>query len=90
MKKQVRKKDKTSIDIFQIKIVSLYGNRKRKELEKWQQRERINQVREKIKIHMVSEPAWQLRVAVRYYLDVVQRVERYYLLNKVSQETFLL
>ena len=76
--------------IFQIKIVSLYGNRKRKELEKWQQRERINQVREKIKIHMVSEPAWQLRVAVRYYLDVVQRVERYYLLNKVSQETFLL
>ena len=63
---------------------------KRKELEKWQQRERINQVREKIKIHMVLEPVWQQRVDVRFYLDVVLRVERYYLLNKVSKETFLL
>lgn len=78
------------IDIFDSKIVLYYGNRKTKGIRKWQQRERINQVREKIKIHMVSEPAWQLRVAVRYYLDVVQRVERYYLLNKVSKETFLL
>ena len=78
------------IDIFDSKIVLYYGNRKTKGIRKWQQRERINQVREKIKIHMVLEPAWQQRVDAKFYQDVVLRVERFYLLNKVSKETFIL